>query len=112
MSGATKIPSNLSAASEIAGSKPHRRRAAPEEADTPAVRIRRLDRRPLRFVLVAARRSIQLQDRFEPALEDFVLHAVLVVYAAAKLALDLDVRALLQTRAEFAEFPEGISYVE
>ena len=51
--------------------------------------------------------AIQLQDRFEPALKDFVLHAVFVVFAAAKLALDRDVLALLQARGEFPEFAEG-----
>ena len=55
----------------------------------------------------APRRAIQLQDRFEAALEDFVLHAVLVVFTAAKLALDLDVSALLQARGEIPQFAEG-----
>jgi hypothetical protein len=37
---------------------------------------------------ISSRRAaaIQLQDRFEPALEDFLLHAVFLVFAAAKLA--------------------------
>jgi hypothetical protein len=57
--------------------------------------------------LFPPRRAIQLQDRFEPAFEDLVLHAIFVVFAAAKLALDLDVRALPEASGEVAQFPKG-----
>jgi len=50
--------------------------------------------------------AIQLQDRFETAFEDSVLHAVFFVFAATKFAFHLHVRALLQGRREVGQLAE------
>jgi hypothetical protein len=56
---------------------------------------------------LAANCAIELEDRFNPAIENAMMTAVLFVLAAAKLSLDLNVGALPETRGEFAELPES-----
>jgi len=83
-----------------------KKRTRPGEANTPLARIRRPGSRRPR-VLPGARRgpvSGSIRDRISRTLW---LHAIFLIFAAAKLAVDRHARAFRQACSEGARLPRG-----